>query len=200
MYFLELQKRLVGMARQRVRAGLNTERGLARESGLSQPHMHNVLKNIRALSVRSADQMLRGLKLTIPDLLWLPVDGAGSETRSVPVLRTPVGPGRQASFEVHRAHMPLPVELLRGLVDPVLARLAPDLLLPAAFVPGDLVLLDQNPDLRNTPRGKTYWVIADGGGLRVRLLRAEGAPLTAAEAIRARVVWLARELEPSELP
>jgi hypothetical protein len=39
MYFLELQKRLVGMARQRIRAGLNTERGLARESGLSQPHV-----------------------------------------------------------------------------------------------------------------------------------------------------------------
>jgi hypothetical protein len=118
--------------------------------------------------------------------------------------------------------MPLPVELLRGLVDPVLARLAPDLLLPAAFVPGDMVMLDQNTDLRNTPRGNSYWVIADGGGLRVRLLRAEGAPLTGegeisashpegsqvldvkrpgvAEAIRARVVWLARELETSELP
>jgi hypothetical protein len=217
MYFVELKARLIGVARQRVRNGLNTERGLARDCGISQPHMHNLLKHKRMLSSRSADQLLRGLGLTIPDLLWRPVDGEVPEIRNVPVLRMAIGPGREAPFHIHRSHMPLPVELLNGLVDPVLARLAPDLLLPRTFAPNDLVLLDQNPVLRAAPSGQAYWVVAEGGGLRVRALRTRGARILIGDgidteagawrvlerrrrrltdAIRARVVWVGRKLEP----
>ena len=49
MYFQELQGRLIDIARERVHTGQLTERGLARLCGISRPHMHNVLKNIRAL-------------------------------------------------------------------------------------------------------------------------------------------------------
>jgi hypothetical protein len=218
MYFGELQEKLILLARQRIRAGLNTERGLARECGISQPHMHNLLKSSRTLTSRSADRLLRGLGLSIPDLLWQPVEGSNAATRSVPVLRTGIGPGREASFFVYRAHLPMPVALLEGLVDPVLARLAPDLMLPGAFALDDLVLLDQNPALRAAPPASSYWVIAEGGGLQIRALRREaGGILVAAalepggaqqwralqdrrrpvgDAIRARVAWVARELPP----
>ena len=39
MYFQELQKKLVDLARERVRTGRVTERGLARMCAVSQPHM-----------------------------------------------------------------------------------------------------------------------------------------------------------------
>jgi hypothetical protein len=51
-----------------VRSGAATERGLARDTGLSQPHLHHVLKGKRLLSVEKADIVLRRLEL---DLLHL---------------------------------------------------------------------------------------------------------------------------------
>jgi hypothetical protein len=68
MTFLDLQLRLLAELRQRVRSGAATERGLARDTGLSQPHLHHVLKGKRLLSVEKADEVLRRLDL---DLLHL---------------------------------------------------------------------------------------------------------------------------------
>ncbi len=62
MYFRELHQRLIDVARERVRAGEFTERALARIAEVSQPHMHNVLKGIRALSPDSADRLMRALR------------------------------------------------------------------------------------------------------------------------------------------
>jgi hypothetical protein len=69
MTFQELQSRLVNHLRERVRSGELTERGLARLTGVSQPHIHNVLKGSRAFSVGSADLVLFHLKLDVLDLL-----------------------------------------------------------------------------------------------------------------------------------
>ncbi len=68
MTFQELQLRLVAELRYRVKSGAATERGLARDTGLSQPHLHHVLKGKRLLSVEKADEVLRRLDL---DLLYL---------------------------------------------------------------------------------------------------------------------------------
>ena len=88
-----------------------------------------------------------------------------------PVLRAPLGPGREANFSLYGGHLPVPAELVQEAIDPVLARLGPDLALPSAFAIGDMVLLDQNPALRVVPETTGYWVIADGSGLRVCHLR-----------------------------
>lgn len=69
LYFEDLYRRLLLHLRQRVRAGELTERGLARLTGLSQPHLHNVLKGARRLSAPLADQLLRRLRLSLLDLL-----------------------------------------------------------------------------------------------------------------------------------
>jgi len=69
MTFLELQHRLLDHLRQRVQSGEATERGLARMAGLSQPHLHNVLKGRRSLSVEMADAILAHLHLDICDLI-----------------------------------------------------------------------------------------------------------------------------------
>ena len=69
MIFHELQQRLLDELRQRVRSGAATERGLARISGISQSHLHNVLKGKRLLSMDKADEVLRSLEIDILRLI-----------------------------------------------------------------------------------------------------------------------------------
>jgi plasmid maintenance system antidote protein VapI len=69
MNFQELRERLVEHLRDRVRSGELTERGLARLSGISQPHIHNVLKGKRALSPEMSDAILHHLRMDLLDLV-----------------------------------------------------------------------------------------------------------------------------------
>jgi hypothetical protein len=68
MKLVILRTRVVGRLNERIRNGELTERGLARMTGVSQPHMHNVLKGTRALSPEMADQILERLGMTVLDL------------------------------------------------------------------------------------------------------------------------------------
>jgi antitoxin component HigA of HigAB toxin-antitoxin module len=67
--FRELQRRLIAYLRTLIRSGDATERGLARMTGVSQPHMHNVLKGKRLLSLEMADQVLAQLHLDVLDFI-----------------------------------------------------------------------------------------------------------------------------------
>jgi transcriptional regulator with XRE-family HTH domain len=67
--FLEFERRLVDHIRELVRCGELTERRLARMTGISQPHIHNVLRRKRSLSIDSADLILHVLHLDLVDLL-----------------------------------------------------------------------------------------------------------------------------------
>ena len=69
MTFHDLQERLLEELRQRVRSGAATERGLARHTGISQPHLHNVLKGKRMLSMERADSVLHSLQIDILNLI-----------------------------------------------------------------------------------------------------------------------------------
>jgi transcriptional regulator with XRE-family HTH domain len=69
MNFSELQRRFVTHLRERVRSGEVTERGLARVTGISQPHIHNALKGKRTLSARMADVILERLDVDLLDLI-----------------------------------------------------------------------------------------------------------------------------------
>ncbi len=69
MDFETLKLRLLASVRTRVQNGELTERGLARMVGISQPHMHHILKGVRALSIENADRILRRLDLTVLDLI-----------------------------------------------------------------------------------------------------------------------------------
>jgi len=65
----DLQQRFVDLLRKRVRNGEVTERGLARQVGVSQPHMHNVLHGKRTFSVETTDDMMRQLRVDVLDLI-----------------------------------------------------------------------------------------------------------------------------------
>lgn len=67
--FAQLHARLIEHLLERVRNGEITERGLSRLTGVSQPHIHNVLKGKRLLSPASADGILRHLHIDVLDLL-----------------------------------------------------------------------------------------------------------------------------------
>jgi transcriptional regulator with XRE-family HTH domain len=67
--FEGLRRQLILNLRERVRTGEITERRLARVTGVSQPHLHNVLSGKRLLSIEMADQILRHLHLELLDLL-----------------------------------------------------------------------------------------------------------------------------------
>jgi hypothetical protein len=69
MNFCGFQDRLTAHLRDLVRSGEVTERGLARLTQVSQPHMHHVLKGKRLMSPETADKVLRQLRLDLVDLL-----------------------------------------------------------------------------------------------------------------------------------
>ena len=219
MNFLDLQHTLLDLIRRRVSNGSLTERGLARMSGLSQPHIHNALKKIRLLSVTSTDRLMSTLNLTVGDLLGVSAHSVPSAEFvfvPVPLLRGRIGPGSNPLFGEFRGYFPAASSVVSTLVDPVAARLARDLVLPAACSPDDVVLLDQNPASRAHPASGIWVVAEDAMGLRVRYARlvnlrlyvfheanlAEPAqwgivPLAGRnilDIVRAQIVWIGRDL------
>jgi hypothetical protein len=117
---------------------------------------------------------MQALELRVSDLLWRTGADATVDVQPVPMLRSRIGPGSQASFDQFRGYIPFAETLLKEMVNPLAARLAPDLVLPKSLIAHDLVLLDQNPALRVEPEPNSLWVVSEGGGLRVRYLQFSG--------------------------
>ncbi len=69
MGFGTLQRRLLARVKNRVQNGELTERGLARMTGISQPHIHHILKGVRGLSFENADRILLHLNMSVTDLM-----------------------------------------------------------------------------------------------------------------------------------
>lgn len=68
MALRDLQDRLLVQVRQEISNGGWTERRLAKLIGISQPHMHHVLKGARSLTPAIFDLLLRQLGITVLDL------------------------------------------------------------------------------------------------------------------------------------
>lgn len=67
--FHDLQFRLISFVVAKIRNGEFTERGLARMLGVSQPHLHNVLKGARPLKPEFADCLLEHFGIGVLDLI-----------------------------------------------------------------------------------------------------------------------------------
>jgi hypothetical protein len=222
MYFGLLHLRLVDYMRGRVRSGAITERGLARLAGISQPHLHHVLKGTRLLSTRMADQVVLNLRLTALDLVEEHELGL---RRGRPDLASPqytevalvgdLGPGYPfPDLKAETGHLPFPTLELAGTAQPVAVRLAPDPHAPPLFKTGDIVLLDILLSASQALDPGSYYAIdTDGSGCLRRveqqdgllLLSAGAGPVSPAcislqdrnilEVVRARVIWIGRYLE-----
>jgi len=225
MYFEELQRRLVAALLSRLRNGELTERRLARLTGISQPHIHNVLKGKRILSPRAADIILRKTEISVLDLMRAEAPSgrfctdcrAGRHTVEVPVLAGWLGPGLplpKASSSVDR--YPFPGAYLESIEAPVVARLAEDPKMRMRFRDGDLALLDHSPVRRLELRPDAFYVVnRHGEGLIRRVSRErndllllrggdESVPREAfplgwshpLDVVRACVAWIGRFLDP----
>lgn len=67
--FAAFEDRLIRFVVNRIQNGDCSERLLARLIGISQPHLHHVLKRTRSLRKDLADALLRHFEITLPDLL-----------------------------------------------------------------------------------------------------------------------------------
>ena len=151
--FATLRERLLNEIRRRIHNGEGTERGLARAVGISQPHMHNLLKGIRGLNADTSDLLLMRLGINMTDLLRadelrraLYVRVLEDETAvEIPVAKTRLGPGlpwtgEPSDFE--RVRVPLSYVAVAG--NPLVARLGDDPSMAPVLAAGDLVLLDSS--------------------------------------------------------
>lgn len=130
-----LQRRLLDQVRLRLCNGELTERRLARMAGISQPHMHNVLKGVRSLTPEVADLLLASLGLSVLDMIAPEEASALVEARYwgheaavlAPVANDPIGPGHPfPSFTEAREWLRLPPSVWAGRRRLALAPLAHD--------------------------------------------------------------------------
>jgi len=211
MDFADLHRRLIGHIRERIRSGEWTERGLARLTGVSQPHMHNVLKGIRLLSSDTADQLLRHLRIDLVDLM----QEAGlepAETPLVPMAAGHLGPDLPfPALDGARDRVPVWWPCPEKLLQPVLVGLEADPEMAALYRAGDFALLDCAEQKRLHLAHDAYYAVDLGSEGLVRRLEAlpEGLGLAPGpqryvsyadrnilEIVKAKVVWIGRNLEP----
>lgn len=224
MYFQLLQTKLVSFTRAKIRSGELTERGLARIAGMSQPHVHNVLKGVRTLSAEAADQILRALRVTISDICT-PEEMGGAmssaiacRTCPVPVLKGRAGPGHPLPlFDQVDGMYPFPRALAGHLVNPVAVSLTTDSCMYPLFQERDLVLLDRSERARSAPNAETTYLVNTPEGALVRYIRLGGRSLyllthdnredprrwayislaerNILDIVRGRIVWIGRKME-----
>lgn len=183
MYLADLQAALLDILRTRVRNGALTERGLARLVGVSQPHMHNVLKGHRFLSQDLADRILQRLHISVFDLLdrrrledYLNAKKpAIPECVYVPVLSGVLGPGHAwpATVDKHQ-RFPVPAAQATGLTSAVVATLAEDARMQNVVSVGDFALLDQSLSARCMIDPDALYVLKRGNSGIIRRLRTSG--------------------------
>lgn len=129
--FLDLQRRLLAEIRSRIRNGDLTERSLARMSGISQPHIHNVLKGTRYLSTVMADQILATMRMDLADLISTDTGewhrGPPSQDyRRVPLLSGRLGDGEPFPQDTAKETYIFASGALQGTEDPAAVILGND--------------------------------------------------------------------------
>jgi hypothetical protein len=204
MLFADVRNALTAVLRARVRNGELTERGLARMVGVSQPHIHNVLKGVRALSPELSDQILQHLRLSLLDLIERERIEAhlsfvhNSGYVYVPLLHGRIGPGHPWPTAVNNSErLPFPATQAATIEHAVAARLAEDARMSNVFTAGDIALLDQGLRARSTIEHGAYYVVKSGNSGVVRKLEVNAGVmyLVADDASQRPMAWERLPLE-----
>lgn len=206
--FQDARLRLLAYVRNEIRNGELTERRLARLVGISQPHVHNVLKGVRTLSPQVFDLVLKYLHLSLLDLAPTEELEAQLERRrqrrtgaEIPFLATPIGPGRPWPAAVDwRKTFPAPLSATIVAADLRMANLSPDPAMASTLGSYDLALLDISGQARSQTCPEGLYVVERGNEALVRNIPQEGPNEgPPAGAIKARVIWLGREEDRGDL-
>lgn len=223
MNFRDTHQRLIAHVNARMRNGEVTERALARHLGISQPHVNNVLRGRRKLSLEIADLVLNFFHCSLLDLY------ADCELKTnlyervlpeargqfVPIFKNPIGAGSEwtTAEKPGRYRTPCAVPAIPECL--FFARLKMDTRMPAVLCDSDIALLDTSicarledcPSaifaLRRGPDTSLRWI---RGGFRNLYIADEWSldrPLEwerlamreeqRLEFVKARVLWLGSE-------
>ena len=211
MTFEGLLYKLRDLLREKVRNGELTERGMARATGVSQPHLHNILKGIRALPPELADQLLAIAGLNVPDLMGM----RESEPKPIKGAEAVGGPGSTLQeLEEYIAPVDKQPSMLPSYI------LIPDQCMEPRFRGGDIVYYQQTVRERTILKAKAAYLVSHAGCILVRYLRMGGQRLYLAseeslqnpvqwdyvsltdrhilEIVRGRIVWICRKMEEVE--
>jgi hypothetical protein len=175
-----------------------TERGMAKITGTSQPHMHNILKGIRALPPELADRLMSVAGLTLDDLV-----GARPPSAGVPPQHTPI------SFSA-------------GTMERRSCYLPEDACMQPRFQAGDLVFFDQSERARMEIDSSSIYVVNFEGREWARYVRRGGNRLylaaenslgvpgewdfvsllerTVLDVVKGRIIWICRQVEAAKAP
>ena len=223
MTYREAQLKLLAYVVDRIHNGELTERGFARLIGISQPHVHNVLKGVRNLSPELFDSILKYFHMSLLDLA--PVEEVEANLRKrrppapvseAPFLNSPIGPGMPWPGGINRRRSyPLPYPSLTLKTGLVMAELAPDPEMYETLAGSDIGLLDTSERARSDISPFGLYVISRSGESVLRYIRSgergiyllsdatldkpaewEQLEMPAnyfAELVKARVRWIGRE-------
>ena len=184
--FAALQQRFLAALRRRLSNGEFTERGLGRMIGVSQPHVHNVLKGERILTPEIGDLMLGYLDASLLDLLTVGElstalenrEDVGMVLRPLPLLAGRLGPEdvfpdpRQVAEWVKA-----PAHELSSARRPALVELGEDLELARQFAHPTHALLDLDAAARVSPQQSAWYALRWRGAGYLRQVRVEGDSL-----------------------
>jgi len=209
MLFSDVQSALIAILRMRIRNGELTERGLARLVGVSQPHIHNVLKGARLLSAELSDQILVHLRISLLDLIereqieaHLNFAGANGGYIYVPVLDGAIGPRFPWPTRLTKTdRLPFPSSQAGMIPNPVAARLAEDSRMANFFAAGDIALLDSSQRARRDIDLAAFYVVKCGnaGIIRRIELSSDSMYLIAGDSPNRPSCWERVRLEGSDL-
>ncbi len=183
MMFEELIEIFLSNLRARVRNGEMTERRLARLIGVSQPHMHNVLKGVRTLTPQVSDRILMELKMSVLDLLdsyWQRpqrevVREISSQYSEVRILDGRLGPEYPWPTKVGGAgRFRVTAPALEKTMAPVVARLGADPAMAPIFGADDWALLDQSVRARSAIDPEALYAVRWGRFGLLRRLKLDG--------------------------
>jgi hypothetical protein len=206
--FQILLSRLRELLKEKVKNGQLTERGMARLTGTSQPHLHNILKGIRTLPPELADQLLPLAGLSLIELM-----GSHPPGESPPVTNGRLGEsvGRHA----------VPERLSDdGLEDLSALHLPLDPRMEPRFQSGDIIYYQESSRDRTDLNTTSAYLVVHNGRLLARYIRWGGKRLYLVsedslndpvrwdyvslvdrhilEIVRGRIVWIRRKVEAIE--
>lgn len=222
MTFREAQLKLLAYVVERIHNGELTERGFARLLGISQPHVHNVLKGVRNLSPEIFDSILKYFNMSLLDLASGEEIEANFKKRKAhdrvaeaPFLDSPIGPGLPWPRGINwRRSYPLPFPALTAQAL-VMAELATDPYMHETLAGSDIALLDTSERARSDtsplglyvvnrageavlrhirPAGQGFYLLTDATLDTPGMWEKLGMPASELTAIvKARVAWIGRE-------
>jgi hypothetical protein len=211
VFFADLRSALMDTVRSRVRNGELTERGLAKALGISQPHMHNVLKGTRCLSPELCDRVLVQMRISTLDLIatralqrHLSSEQADPGQMSfLPVLEGRLGPSHPWPHDVEtHERFPVTAAAIGRMWHPVVVRLEADPAMAPLFGDGDMMLLDQSRTARMHIDPDGLYVVKRGDVGIVRRLRRSGQTvyMVAETALDRPSEWVRLPCEEQPLP